>query len=159
RGFLRATASTGVAGVLATPLARSETLADVPPRALGAPLGARSERSQYVHLSRIPESTPGKRGVDPSAAINSKTPLGQLRRTLTPTDLHYERSHAGVPDIDPAQHRLLIHGLCREALVLSVADLERMPTVSRTVFIECTGNGWENWKAADETLTVQNMYG
>ena len=158
RAFLRSSGA-GAAGALVTPLVRPETLADVPARVLGAPLSARSERSQYVHLSRIPESTPGKRQVDPAAAINSKTPLGMLRGTLTPTDLHYERSHAGVPDIDPAKHRLLIHGMCREALVLTLADLERMPTVSRTVFIECTGNGWENWKAADETLTVQNMYG
>jgi sulfane dehydrogenase subunit SoxC len=34
-----------------------------------------------------------------------------------------------------------------------------MPTISRIAFVECTGNGWENWKSADETLTVQNMYG
>jgi sulfane dehydrogenase subunit SoxC len=34
-----------------------------------------------------------------------------------------------------------------------------MPSVSRTAFIECTGNGWENWKTADETLTVQNTHG
>jgi sulfane dehydrogenase subunit SoxC len=159
RGFLSAAASAGATGAVATGAAWADTLADVPARALGAPLGAHSERSSYVQLARIPESTPGKRNVDPSLAINSKTPLGQLSGTITPTDLHYERSHAGVPDIDPAKHRLLIHGMCRESIVLSVADLKRMPSISRVVFLECTGNGWENWKAADETLTVQNMYG
>jgi len=34
-----------------------------------------------------------------------------------------------------------------------------MPSVSRIHFIECTGNGWENWKKADENLTVQNTHG
>jgi sulfane dehydrogenase subunit SoxC len=34
-----------------------------------------------------------------------------------------------------------------------------MPSITRTVFIECTGNGWENWKKADPNLTVQNTHG
>ncbi len=51
-----------------------------------------------------------------------------------------------MPDIDPAQHRLLIHGMVGKPLVFSVEDLKRMPSVTRVVFIECTGNGWENWK-------------
>jgi sulfane dehydrogenase subunit SoxC len=118
-----------------------------------------SERSQYVKFGRIPEAGPGLRHVDPIDAINSKTPLGMLVGSITPSDLHYERSHAGVPDIDPAQHRLLIHGMVRKPLVLTVDDLKAMPSVSRIHFIECTGNGWENWKQADPTLTVQNTHG
>jgi sulfane dehydrogenase subunit SoxC len=78
---------------------------------------------------------------------------------ITPSDLHYERSHSGVPDLDPAKHRLLIHGLVKKSLVLTVDDLMAMPPVSRVHFIECTGNGWENWKKADENLTVQNTHG
>ena len=151
-------ASTGVGSVVAG-AALAETLADVPPREPGAPLSGHSERSQYVKLSRIPEAGPGMRNVDPNNAINSKTPLNKLVGTVTPTDLHYERSHAGVPDLDPAKHRLLIHGKVRKPLVLSVDDLEAMPSVSRVHFIECTGNGWENWKKADPTLTVQNTHG
>jgi sulfane dehydrogenase subunit SoxC len=79
--------------------------------------------------------------------------------TITPTDLHYERSHSGVPDLDPAKHRLLIHGMTEKALVLTIDDIMAMPSLSRIHFIECTGNGWENWKKADETLTVQNTHG
>jgi sulfane dehydrogenase subunit SoxC len=78
---------------------------------------------------------------------------------MTPTDLHYERSHAGVPDLDPAKHRLLVHGMVQTPLVLTVDDLMAMPSVSRVHFVECTGNGWENWKKADPTLTVQNTHG
>jgi sulfane dehydrogenase subunit SoxC len=67
-------------------------------------------------------------------------------------------SHAGVPNLDPAKHRPLIHGMVRKPPVLSVADLKTMPSVSRIHFIECS-NGWENWKNAILTLTVQNTHG
>jgi sulfane dehydrogenase subunit SoxC len=158
RSFLTA-ASTGIAGSAVAGSALADSLADVPPRGPGAPMSGRSERSQYVKLSRIPEAGPGARNVDPNDAINSKTPLGQLVGSITPSDLHYERSHAGVPDLDPAKHRLLIHGMVQKPLVLTVDDLEAMPSVSRVHFIECTGNGWENWKKADPNLTVQDTHG
>lgn len=152
-------ASTGLAGSAIAGRASAETLADVPPRVDGADLGGHSERSQYVQLARIPEATPGKRNVDPSDAINSKTPLDKLFGGITPSDLHYERSHSGAPDLDPAKHRLLVHGMVKKPLVFNVEDLKAMPSISRVVFIECTGNGWENWKKADEKLTVQNTHG
>ncbi len=157
RNFL--VASAGVAGAAITGSASANTLADVPPRVLGNALSEHSERSQYVDISRIPEAAPGMRNVDPSIAINSKTPLQKLVGTITPSDLHYERSHSGVPNLDPAQHRLLIHGMAEKPLVLTLDDLKAMPSVTRMAFIECTGNGWENWKKADENLTVQNTHG
>lgn len=157
RRFLKASA--GVAGATIAGAAFAETLADVPPRGLGDSLSAHSERSKYVDINRLPEGPPGVRNVDPSAAINAKAPLDKLVGMLTPADVHYERSHAGVPQIDPAKHRLLIHGMARKSLVLSLDDLKTMPFVSRMAFIECTGNGWENWKSADENLTVQNTHG
>jgi sulfane dehydrogenase subunit SoxC len=49
--------------------------------------------------------------------------------------------------------------MTRKQRVFTVDDLMRMPSITRTIFIECTGNGWENWKKADPNLTVQNMYG
>jgi hypothetical protein len=111
--------------------ALADSLADVPAREPGAPLSGHSERSQYVKLSRIPEAGPGLRHVDPNDAINSKTPLNKLVGSVTPTDLHYERSHAGVPDLDPAKHRLLIQGMVQKPLLLTVDDLMAMPSVSR----------------------------
>lgn len=159
RRRMLAAASAGIAGSAVAGSTLADTLADVPPRGPGDVLGGHSERSEYVKIGRIPEAGPGVRNVDPSNAINSKTPLHRLVGTITPTDLHYERSHAGVPDLDPASHRLLIHGLVKKQLVLTVDDLQAMPSVTRTHFIECTGNGWENWHKADETLTVQNTHG
>ena len=152
-------ASAGVAGTVVTGRAVADTLADVPPREVGADLSGHGERSRFVHLAMLPEAGPGKRNVDPSDAINSKAPLGKLVGTITPTDLHYERSHSGNPDLDPAKHRLLVHGMTRKQLVFTVDDLMRMPSITRTVFIECTGNGWENWKKADPNVTVQNTHG
>ncbi|UAJ12453.1 sulfite dehydrogenase [Polymorphobacter megasporae] len=157
RNILGATAA--LAGAAAASAAAGDTLAEVPAREPGSSLSAHGERSQFVKLARLPEAGPGVRNVDPTDAINSKTPIGDLVGTITPTDLHYERSHSGVPDIDPAKHRLLIHGLVDRARVLTLADLRAMPSVSRTTFLECTGNGWENWKHADPTLTVQNTHG
>jgi hypothetical protein len=40
----------------------------------------------------------------------ARTPLHRLNGTITPNGLHFERSHSGIPDIDPDAHRLLIHG-------------------------------------------------
>ena len=122
RNFIAA--STGLAGAIAADLAAADSLADVPPREVGADLGGHSERSQYVKISRIPEAGPGKRNVDPGDAINSKAPLDRLFGSITPSDLHYERSHSGVPDIDPVKHRLLVHGMVRKPLVLNVDDLK-----------------------------------
>jgi sulfane dehydrogenase subunit SoxC len=148
-----------MAGAAIASNALADTLADVPVRSLGESLGKNSLRSKFVDISRIPEGPPGHRNVDPAVAINAKTPLDKLVGTITPSDVHYERSHSGVPQLDPAQHRLLVHGMAQKPLVLSLDDLKGMPSVSRILFIECTGNGWENWKSADETLTVQNTHG
>ena len=162
RRFL--TASAGAAGTAAAATAMggralADTLADVPAREPGDPLSGHSERSKYIEISRIPEAGPGARNVDPNDAINAKAPLDKLVGAITPTDLHYERSHAGVPDLDPVKHRLLVHGMTRKNLILTVDDLKAMPSATRMAFIECTGNGWENWKKAAENVTVQNTHG
>lgn len=157
RHFL--TASAGAAGGLVAGPAAAETLADVPPREPGDDLTAYSARSPYVQIARVPEAGPGQRNVDASAAINSKAPLDKFVGAITPSDLHYERSHAGVPDLDPAKHRVLVHGMVKKPLVLSLDDLKAMPFISRVAFLECTGNGWENWKEAPDNVTVQNTHG
>jgi len=72
---------------------------------------------------------------------SSRTPLHELYGTITPSSLHFERHHAGVPAIDPAQHRLLIHGMVDAPVSFSMEDLRRLPSVTRPHFIECAGNG------------------
>lgn len=75
----------------------------------------------------------------------SWTPLHALEGIITPSGLHFERHHNGVPDIDPKQHRLLIHGLVKRALVYTVEDLQLYPMTSRYGFIECGGNSNAGW--------------
>lgn len=71
---------------------------------------------------------------------SSRTPLQLLEGTITPNGLHFERHHNGIPDIDPAKHTLLIHGLVRQPLSFRYEDLLRYPRESRILFLECSGN-------------------
>jgi sulfane dehydrogenase subunit SoxC len=77
---------------------------------------------------------------------------------LTPSSLHYERHHSGIPNIDPAQHRLVIHGMVNRPLSLSVAEIRRLPSVSRTLVLECGGNSGSEWVAKGGP-DVQRSYG
>jgi sulfane dehydrogenase subunit SoxC len=72
--------------------------------------------------------------------VVSLTPLEQLHGTITPADLHFERHHAGIPALDPARHELILHGFVERPRKWTVADLKRFPSVTRTCFIECSGN-------------------
>ena len=72
---------------------------------------------------------------------SSRTPLQDLYGTITPSSLHFERHHSGVPSLDPQTHELVIHGLVERPLVFSIEALRRFPSVSQVNFIECAGNG------------------
>jgi sulfane dehydrogenase subunit SoxC len=88
------------------------------------------------HLVRAPiGSQTGTTG-----AGASRSPLEHLDGIITPSRLHFERHHSGIPAIDPEQHRLIIHGLVDRPLAFSVSSLMRYPTVSRIQFLECSGN-------------------
>src|SRR6185503_3911824 len=56
---------------------------------------------------------------------HARTPHQQLQGIVTPNGLHFTISHAGNAEIDPAQHRLAIHGLVKRPLVFSVAAVLR----------------------------------
>ncbi|MBE9539807.1 MAG: sulfite dehydrogenase [Proteobacteria bacterium] len=103
-----------------------------PTRVQGAATSAVGSRSVHEDLGRL--QPPAYKG-----AI-SLTPLEALHGTITPADLHFERHHAGVPQIDPAHHELLIHGMVDKPLKFTLDELKRFPSVTRTCFIECSGN-------------------
>jgi sulfane dehydrogenase subunit SoxC len=88
----------------------------------------------------------------------TRTPLQSLFGSITPNGLFFERHHGGVPAIDPAQHRLMLHGLVERPLLLGMKDLLRFPAVSRTHFIECSGNGSAEFKAPGKG-SVQDIHG
>ncbi|WP_223818094.1 sulfite dehydrogenase [Mucilaginibacter rubeus] len=101
--------------------------------------------------TRSPFESPVKKPSD----ISSRTPLQDLYSTITPSDLHFERHHAGVPSIDPNQYELLIHGMVERPMKFSLHDLKRFPSVTRTCFIECAGN----FRTGKEDMTVQEILG
>jgi sulfane dehydrogenase subunit SoxC len=78
----------------------------------------------------------------------SFSPLQHQAGIITPNGLFFERYHAGRPDVDPAQHRLMIHGMVDRPLLLTMKDIERFPSTSRIHFIECPANGGMEWRAA-----------
>jgi sulfane dehydrogenase subunit SoxC len=138
RGFL------GLGAAIASALTACRSSAPPPaetggPSRLGRPISAYGERSRFEKVARH------VRPLRNPEIGSTRTPLQDLVGTITPPPLHFERHHSGVPDIDPAQHRLLIHGLVDRPLVLTVEEIRRLPAVTRTLFIECSGNSGSEW--------------
>jgi sulfane dehydrogenase subunit SoxC len=126
RSFLKQGAAT-VGGVLAwTEIGSANQL--------GAPRRAYGERSSFEKSARYYSES-----VTPASG-SSRTPLQDLYGIITPSSLHYEVHHSGVPEIDPDHHELMIHGLVEKPLIFTMADLRRFPSVSRVHFLECAGN-------------------
>jgi sulfane dehydrogenase subunit SoxC len=109
-------------------------LRPVAARELGDPRRTYGDRSPFEKAVRTfgASSTPG--------TGSSRTPLQDLYGTITPSSLHFERHHSGVPKIDPNAHELLVDGLVERPLVFTMKELRRFPSVSRVHFIECAGN-------------------
>jgi sulfane dehydrogenase subunit SoxC len=121
-------------------------------RTLGEPLSGYSERSQFVKSARAT-----RQSRTPQAG-SSSTPLAETYGIITPSALHYERHHGGVPAIDPDRHRLTIHGQVERPLILTMDDIRRLPSVSRIHFLECGGNSGSEW-GAKTGPDVQRSYG
>ena len=126
--------------------------AETTPAELGTPLGPYGDRSPFEKAVRW------KRNSNTPASGSSATPLADSVGSVTPSSLHYERHHAGIPAIDPAQHRLVIHGMVDRPITLTMAEIRRLPSVSRTLVLECGGNSGSEW--ADATAPdVQRSHG
>jgi sulfane dehydrogenase subunit SoxC len=99
-------------------------------------------------------SAPGTTG-----AGASRTPLESLHGTITPSALHFERHHSGIPEIDPDAHRLLIHGLVERPLIFDMDALSRYPMVTRIQFLECSGNSRPNLSATPPSGSCGDIHG
>jgi sulfane dehydrogenase subunit SoxC len=106
------------------------------------PYGKPSSYEKHIVRRNVPWLTG-----DRIASI-SFTPLADLSGIITPSGLVFERYHAGLPDINPAEHRLMIHGLVERPLIFSVEDLQRFPSTSMIRFLECPANGGMEWRGA-----------
>ncbi len=161
RRFLQRAVAGGAA--LAAGRAVAEDGANLPPnvpawtRTLGAPVlaspyGVPSKHEASVRRRESPGLT---RTPHSSVAF---TPLQSLFGIITPSGVHFERHHAGMPDVDPHQHRLIVHGMVREPRLYTMDDILRFPSVSRVHFIECGANTGMEW-ANVAVPTVQYSHG
>jgi len=124
------------------------------PGAHFAPYGQPSQFESKVVRSVAPPANPATQGVG-----TARTPLHLLDGIMTPSGLHFERSHSGIPDIDPDQHRLVIHGLVRQPLVFTLEALARYPMTSRIAFVECAGNSGALNAPQAQPLNVPAIHG
>ena len=120
------------------------------PGALASPYGERSPYEDGVLRLNNPFLPPSS---------ESYAPLADLHGTITPNALFYEVHYGGIPAIDPAEHRLLVHGMVERPTLFTVDDLKRFPAVSRVVFLECSGNSWTEWWKETNGQTVQWSHG
>jgi sulfane dehydrogenase subunit SoxC len=123
------------------------------PSLLGAPVSPYGERSSFVHAVR--QSAEQSRTPEQASSL---TPLADTYGIITPSSLHFERHHSGVPKIDPATHTLMIHGMVDRPIVLTMDEIRRLPSQSRIYFVECSGNGGNGWRPTPRP-TVQGTHG
>lgn len=150
RAFLAGSASLVALGttslLLGTAKAAEANLAIDPMRVPGSGASPYGQRSPFETSTRS------------GGGSHSLTPLQDLHGIVTPSSLHFERHHNGVPAIDPRRHRLLVHGLVDKPLIFTVEELTRLPSVSRLAFIECAGNSRDGWGDSKD-LTAQEIHG
>ena len=155
RLFLQGSAAAGLALMTARPATAAPP--DVPASMLvpGAGMSGYGLRSPHEdHVQRGFGSLPGTVGTGAS-----RTPLEHLEGIITPGALHFERHHNGIPDIDPSEHRLLIHGLVDRPLIFDLETLSRYPLVSKLQFIECSGNSGANNAPEPPNVSAGTIHG
>lgn len=134
----------------ASPVAGPAVPPDVPPwMTQWGPLPSEyGERSAYEDgVVRLPSKT------------SSRTPLQDLHGTMTPNSMFFERHHAGIPEIDPAQHRLMVHGMVERPTIFTMDDIKRFPAKSVIHFHECSGNSGSEWREETIAETAQAGFG
>lgn len=158
RTFLRGGAAFAAAmtGYTLADAARAQALTDDPwSRETGAVTPALQTPSRFEKgVTRILSNPKNE-----TRTSHARTPHHRLNGTFTPNSLHFTINHSGLPDIDPEQHRLVIHGLVRQPLAFTVESLSRYPMVSRMTFVECGGNSAPLFSNEPVQATVQALHG
>ena len=158
RMFLTAgtAAATAVASSALPNLAAADALPVAPwMKVPGAGFVGYGQPSKYEEkVAKTWNTAPGTTGTGAA-----RTPLHLLDGMITPNGVHFERSHSGIPDINPDSHRLLIHGLVKRSLIFTLESLERYPRESRVAFLECGGNGQLLYQKEPAAVGVQAIHG
>ena len=118
---------------------------------------AYGERSRFVNSVRIQHPPGGRPSPDGFGLVfHVAAPLQDSVGMITPSSLHFVGTTRGsfIPDIDPQEHRLMIHGMVDRPLTFTMEDLKRLPSVTRPHFIECAGN-----RSRSQHETVQETHG
>src|SRR6266700_3054340 len=139
RRFLKGGAALAGMAAGGVPLAKGQT-PGTPAKKIDE-LIAYGERSRFVTSTRMPVA--GRHSPDEfGLTFHVLTPLQDSVGIITPSSLFYTATHRGafVPDIDPREHRLMIHGMVDRPLTFTLDELKRLPYVSRIHFVECLGN-------------------
>ena len=89
---------------------------------------------------------------DPDGLNTAAWPVG-TDHLVTPVDLFFTRSHAPVPEIDPATWRLEVGGLVDNPRSFSLAELVAFPRQEVTATLVCAG------LRRDEFLTLGPLPG
>src|SRR5215470_14431652 len=112
RGFLRDGAALAGLTAGAARSASGQAASDLRAKGTTKELIAYGERSRFVNSIRVPVAerpSPDAFGL----MFHVLTPLQDSSGIITPSSLFYTATHRGsyVPDIDPKEHRLMIHGM------------------------------------------------
>ena len=120
-------------------------------------LVAYGDRSRFVTSLRISHPVGGRPSPDPFGLVfHVAAPLQDSVGVITPSSLHYVATTRGsfIPDIDPKEHSLMIHGMVDRPLTFTMEDLKRLPSVTRLHFLECAGN-----RSTPRAKNVQESHG
>lgn len=160
RDFLRQAAALAGGGTLAAAGGAQAAALAVPEsnRSVGRPIDAKAYGMPSKFEAHVTRNRTDVFKNRQNFSDWSMTPLQHQPGIITPNGLVFERHHAGTPDIDPATHKLVIHGMVRQPLSFSMEDIRRYPSVSRFHFHECSGNGLTDW-LKPASVTVQQTHG
>lgn len=161
RRLVLRTLAFGAAGAAASPAFGQSVREGQPDWMLtpGATTDAYGTRSRF-EVARTKRFTvpPGGWG-STGRSIAAFTPHHLTHGTITPSGLHFEVNHHGIPDIDPDRHELVIHGMVARPLKFTLDQLVNYPTETRCHFLECSGNSGRLWGDEPAQATLDLTHG
>jgi sulfane dehydrogenase subunit SoxC len=151
-----------IAGAMGTGAVTSLTSAAAEPltnglwsMAPGVPVPAYGQPSKFEKKVVRTLSNPN---LEPRGSA-ARTPHQYLNGIITPNGLHFVIARGGETNIDPDQHRFVIHGLVKQPMEWTVDALHRYPMVSRVTFLECGGNSAPLYSKDPIQANVQAIHG
>ena len=119
---------------------RAQTIAkNLPPniadwtRQLGEGVGVRAYGNPSKYEKDVIRRTVPWLTATPEFSV-SFTPLHQLDGIITPNGLCFERHHGGIAEIDPADYRLMLHGLVEKPLIFTLDDTQAAAARQQDLF-------------------------